>query len=54
MDLLKGVVVVIDNEVNIEESIIKIVDKIQSNNIPLVSFDSIDAAEKCLPHLQNP
>ena len=52
MELLKGIAVIIDNEIETEESIKKIIQKVKENNIPLVLFDSIEEAERCLPNLQ--
>ncbi len=51
MELLKGIAVVIDNEIGIEESVGQIIEKIKANNIPLLSFDSLDEVEKYLPNL---
>lgn len=52
MELLKGIAVIIDNEIETEESIKKIIQKVKENNIPLVLLDSIAEAERCLPNLQ--
>lgn len=48
MDMLKGIAIVIDNEINDEESIKKILKKIKGSGIPTSEFDSLDSAEKCV------
>ena len=49
MGLLKGIAVVIDDEVNNASSDIRgIIRKIKERGIPVVAYDSLDAAEKCV------
>lgn len=50
MDLLKGTAIVIDNGIETEENIKRIIKNIRENSIPLVSFDSLETAESSLPH----
>jgi len=52
MELLKGIAVIIDNEIETEESIRKIIEKIRAHNIPLLTFRSLDEAERFLPNLR--
>lgn len=49
MELLKGIAVVIDDEINNASSdICKIIDKVKENGIPVVAYDSLDSAERCM------
>lgn len=49
MELLKGVVIVIDDELHNEQSDIKkIITKIEKKGFPVVAYDSLESAEKCM------
>lgn len=48
MDLLKGIAVVIDNEIQTENSIKRIIQKIRKRGIPTSEFDSLETAQKCI------
>lgn len=48
MDMLKGVAVVIDDGIDEEENINKIIAKVRDKGIPTSEFKTLDSAEKCV------